>query len=169
MNERKNLWVWVGVAVVVIAAIVAGVVWFINRGKAPQTGPVPVHAPTGQVVVGFPQQLILGTPTSSTATSGASSFFAGITNSYSINYSTSTNQYTAEWTSSSTLASLYKQYQNYVAQNGLTIVNHIDTASIKGIYATNASSAVNIVIAPQSQVAPTKGSKITVSYVSTAQ
>jgi hypothetical protein len=175
MNYRKNPWVWVGVAVVVIIIVIAVVMWIVGREKRSLTGPVPVHAPAGQVVAGFPQQLILGAATSSASSSanvtssGVSSFFGGITNSYSIDYSTSTNQYTAEWVSSSTLASLYKQYQDYVAKSGLTIVNHIDAASMKGIYATNASSAVNIVITPQSQAALAKGSKVTVSYVSTAQ
>lgn len=167
MNDKKNLWVWIGVAVVVVAVIVAVVVWFVNRGQAPQQAAVVpvVHAPAGQVIAGFPQQMILGVSTSSSATSGAASFFSGITDSYSIGYSTSTNQYTAEWVSSSTIAALYKQYQDYVTKNGFTIINHADTATLKSIYATNPISVVNIVITPQSSVGQNKGSKIIVSYV----
>jgi hypothetical protein len=160
MNYRKNPWVWVGVAVVVIIVIVAVVMWIIGREKGSLTGPVPVHASAGQVIAGFPQDLILGIATGS---------LAGVTNSYSLDYSTSTNQYTAEWVSSSTPAALYAQYQNYTAANDWTIMNHADTAALMAIYATNASSAVNIVITPQSQAALAKGSKVTVSYVSTAQ
>jgi hypothetical protein len=157
MNNRKNLWVWIGVAVVVIVLVVAVVVWFINRGQAPQKGPIPVHAAVGQVVAGFPQELILGT-----ATSSSDGSVAGVTNSYSINYSSSTNQYTAEWVSSSTPAALYTQYQNFMAQNGWTITNHADTPTLKGVYAVNTSTVAtaNVVI-----VLSGTGSKVTVSYV----
>jgi hypothetical protein len=156
MKDQKNLWVWVGVAVVVLVAVAAGVTWFLHRGQSTQMGPVPVHAPAGQVVDGFPKALILGAASSS----------SDITNSYSINYSTSTNQYTAEWTSTSTPAALYAEYQTYVVDNGWTITNHVDTATLKGIYAMNASSSViNVVIVPQSQTAQNKGSKVNVSYV----
>jgi len=167
MNDQKNKWIWVGVAVVVVAVVVAVVIWFMGGEQGPNLGPIPVHAPTGQVIEGFPKGLILGTaPSSGTVTD----FFAGITNSYSINYSSSTNQYTAEWISSSTLAALYAQYRAYLADNGWTITNHADTAVIKFIYATNASSSiVNIVITPQEKGAPSKGSKVIASYVSTAQ
>lgn len=165
------MWMWIGVAaaVVVIAAVA---IWFFYGRQKAYLGPAPVHAPEGQVVDGFPRQLILGTPTSTTTTSAVASssmevFFAGITNSYSINYSTSTNQYTAEWLSSSTPATLYKQYQSYIEKNGWTITNHNDLATFKSIYATNASSGVNIVLVPQSKTSTStnKGSKVTVTYI----
>ena len=166
MKDQKNLWVWVGVVVVVIVAVAVGVTWFFGRSPSAPTGPVPVHAPMGQVIEGFPQDLILGTATSSGA---GTNFFAGITNSYSINYSSSINQYTAEWVSSSTPAALYAQYQDYITNNGWTVTNNADTTELYAIYATNASSSViNIVIIPQSQAAQgasDKGSKVTVSYV----
>jgi hypothetical protein len=156
MNDRKNLWVWVGIVVVVIVAGAGTIIWVVNREQTPQTGPIPVHAPVGQVVAGFPQELILGV-----ATSGTEGSVAGVTNSYSINYSSSTNQYTAEWNSSSTLVALYTQYQSYIAANGWTIINQADYPTLKGIYAMNSSmAAVNIVI-----VSENAGSKVTVSYV----
>jgi hypothetical protein len=152
MKDPKVVWAWVGGAVVVIA-LAAGVAWhFYGGGGASNeaaAGPVAVHAPTGQLVPGFPQALILDDA-------------AQVNNSYSINYSTSTNQYTAEWSSSSSLASLYAKYQNYAAVNGWTISNSADYPTLKGIYATNASAtaAMNVIMTPQD-----KGSEITISYV----
>jgi hypothetical protein len=108
-----------------------------------------VHATAGQLIPGFPRQLVLDSA-------------ATVSNSYSINYSASTNQYTAEWVLSSSLASLYVEYQSYAKANGWTISNHADLPTLKGIYATNASStaAMNVIITPQG-----KGSTVTVSYV----
>lgn len=167
MNDRKNLWVWVGVAVVVLVVVIGIITWFVHRGQKPQLGPVPMHAPEGQVVAGFPQDLVMG---AKTASSGAESFFSGITNSYSIGYSSSTNQYTAEWTSSSTPAALYAKYQDYMTKNGWTVTNHADTTALKGIYATNASSSViSVVIVPLVPATQSKGSKVTATYTNTVQ
>lgn len=168
MNDRKGFWVWVGVAVVVIAAVWGGVYWFMHRSGPQAAAPVPVHAPEGQVVDGFPQNLILGSsaPSSSaSSTSGAPGILAGITNSYSINYSSSTNQYTAEWVSASSTAALYAEYTDYVTKNGWTITNHMDSPSLEAIYAVDASSSLNITITPQSSGSH-GGSKVSVTYVS---
>lgn len=150
MKDPKTVWAWVGGAIVVVA-VVAGIAWHFYGGahKLAATGPVAVHAPTGQLVPGFPPSLVLGTSSQ-------------VSNSYSINYSTSTNQYTAEWVSSSSIAALYAKYQTYAAANGWTITNHADYPTLKGLYATNASSsaAMNVIITPQGN-----GSKVTLSYV----
>jgi hypothetical protein len=108
-----------------------------------------VHAPTGQLITGFPKELILDDASQ-------------MNNSYSINYSSSTNQYTAEWVSSSSLASLYAKYQAYAPANGWTVMNHANLPTLKGVYATNASTSVamNVIITPQG-----KGSKVTITYV----
>jgi hypothetical protein len=150
MKDSKVVWAWVG-GVVVVVAIVGGVAWhFYRLAHAPKIGPAPVHASVGQVISGFPQGLILGS--SSTQP----------TNSYSINYSSSTNQYTTEYNSSSSIASLYAQYQSYVVANGWIIINRADTTSIEGLTATNASSTATLVviIVPQG-----KGSKATITYL----
>lgn len=153
MNEsRKSVWVWVGIAVVVIVVVWGGVYWFIHRGS---TGPVPVHAPAGQVITGFPQDLILGTAT------GSAQSAVSVTNSYSIRYSSSTNQYTANWISSSTAADLYSQYQSYASANGWKVINHADTATLKAVYAVNGSSSINVVIVPQTS----GGSAVTATYL----
>jgi hypothetical protein len=149
MKDPKVVWAWVGGAIVVIV-VAAGVVWhFYGTQKPVNTGPVAVHAPVGQLVPGFPPSLILDSA-------------AQVNNSYSINYSTSTNQYTAEWVSSSTIASLYAKYQAYAAANGWTITNSADYPTLKGLYATDASSsaAMNVIITTQGT-----GSKVTISYV----
>ena len=163
MNDRKGLWVWVGVAVVVIAIAWGGVYWFMHRSGPQAAAPLPVHAPAGQVVAGFPQDLVPG-PSSTSSTNGTPGILAGITNSYSINYSSSTNQYTAEWVSASSTATLYTAYTAYVTKNGWTITNHMDSPSLKGVYAVNASSSLNIVITPQPSAQGR--SKVSVTYVS---
>ena len=142
---------------VVIVVIAATVVWFLvhrhgeqvnqsgNQTTA-QTG-VAVFAPKGTVTSGFPMQLILDKA-------------AAVTNSYSINYSASGNQYTAQWNSSSSMTSLYNTYKQYLPANSWTITNDLTKyAGLRGLYATNASSAVNIVITAQG-----KGAQVVVTY-----
>lgn len=150
MKNPKVLWAWI-CGVIVVIALVAGAAWYIYgvMGK-PTTGPLAVHAPVGQLIPGFPPELILDSA-------------AQPDNSYSINYSSSTNQYTAEWNSSSSLASLYAEYQNYAKANGWTVTNQADGPTFKGIYATNASSsaAVNVVITSRTD----GSSEVTVSYI----
>jgi hypothetical protein len=150
MKDSKVLWAWIG-GVVIVVALIVGVVWYFyaNTPKKVVIGPVAVHAPVGQLIAGFPKELILDNA-------------AAVSNSYSINYSTSTNQYTVEWSSSSTIAALYAKYQAYAQANGWTITNHADTAPFKGISATNASSTatMSVILIPQG-----KGSKVTISYI----
>ncbi len=160
MSDPKKVWVWVGVAVVVVAVVWGAVYWLSGSGgpggmQAGAGTGVPVHAQAGQVVAGFPQELILG---AATGTDGSPE---GITNSYSIDYSSSTNQYTAEWDSSSTPAALYAAYQSYLTNNGWTPTNEADTTALKGVYAITATSSLNVVITPQGA----DGAKVTLSYV----
>lgn len=150
MQDKRagNVWVWVGVAVVVIAVILF-FVWKPTPSKAPSTTQaMPQYAPQGQVVSGFPQKLILGTsPT--------------VNSSYSIGYASSTNQYTAQWTSSSSVASMFSQYKTYLAANGWTISNQASVKSAATIYATDASSDVlNLAVTAQGS-----GSQMILSYV----
>ena len=147
MNDSKKIWAWVGVAVVVIVVVLA-VVWKFTPKHA--SGPVPVFAPQGQLTPNFPKGLILDNN-------------AVIAGSYSINYSSSTNQYTAEYNSSDTVPALYKDYQTYFAANGWMVTNSssIKSASKIGVVIAATSSAnVNVTL-----IAKGIGSQATISYV----
>ena len=137
---------WVGVAVVVIAI---AVVFIWSHGKKP-TGPVPVFAPQGQLTPNFPKQLMLDPQ-------------AQVNSSYSINYDPTTNQYTAEWTSSSSLAALYGDYQTYFGNNGWTITNQSGVKAVSKLavlYAATTTANVNVTL-----VSRGKGSDATISYL----
>jgi hypothetical protein len=160
MNKKQAPWIVAGV-VIIIVAVSLGIWWFAAK-KAPQqaapvvTTPPPVvamHAPKGQVAPGFPKELILDNA-------------AALSDSYAINYSASTNQYTAEWISTSSPLSLYDIYHAYVTKNGWTITNQADGSVLKGIYAKKASAALSVIIMPQAQ---NKGTKIMVAYVGVAK
>ena len=148
MKDPKALWAWVGGAVVVIVVVV-GIVWRFYGAKAP-TSLVAVHAPAGQLVPGFPQGLV--------AVDNATQ----MRDSYSISYSTSTNQYTAEWNSSSSVGSLYTKYLDYEKTNGWTITNQADYPTLKAVYATNAAGTETVSINISSRG---NGSKVAISYV----
>lgn len=153
MNSAKNVWVWVGVAVVVIAVVVA-FVWHPGAKPASPSGPVPVFAPQGQLTPNFPKQLMLDPE-------------AQVSTSYAINYDPTTNQYTAEWTSSSSLASLYGDYQKYFADNGWTITNQSGaTAASKlaVLYAATTTANVNVTLVAKGG-AQGGSTDATVSYV----
>lgn len=145
-NRQGNVWVWVGIAVVVIAIILA-FVWRSGAKVPPQPG-TPVYAPQGQVTAGFPQNLVLD---------GA----AKISNSYSINYSSSTNQYTAAWSSSNSLADETLEYQRYLQTNGWRVaLNPVKESTVQALSASNSAATLLVNI-----VAQGKGSQVTVTYV----
>ncbi len=117
----------------------------------PSTPPValgsPAFAPKGELTPGFPKSLILDN--------------AAINGSYSINYSSSTNQYTAEWNSSISLAALYTSYKQYLSLHGWAIINDITKyPTSRGLYARNASSDVSVAI-----VAQGSGSQVVLTYL----
>ncbi len=140
--------------VVALVAIVLAVLMLASYRPAPSpatqqgpSGPTPSYAAKGQLTPGFPRDLILDNA-------------AQISNSYSINYSATINQYTAEWTSSLAMDALYAIYRVYFAKNGWTIVNAAAASGTwRGIYATDHSHDANVTI-----IARGKGSKVTVSY-----
>ncbi len=149
MKDSKRAWVWVGIAVVVIA-IVVWAVWSIRKPPQLATGPMPVFAPQGQLVPNFPKELILDPQ-------------AQISSSYSINYASTTNQYTAEWNSSSSLLSLYNNYNTYFGNNGWTVTNSSGATSaskIAAMYASTSTANVNVTLVAQGQ-----GVGVSVSYV----
>lgn len=152
---------WGTVALIVVAvAVVAGILYVAYRTAEQEplapTGPTtsttapgsPVFAPEGQIISGFPASLILdGSPS--------------VDGSYSINYSASLNQYTAEWKSSSSMTALYEAYNTYLPAHGWAIVNVATKyPKIRGIYAQNASSDVSVAISAEGS-----GSQASVTYV----
>ncbi len=95
-------------------------------------GPAPVYAPQGQMIAGFPTGLILDHNVKAT-------------NSYAINYSSSTNLYVVQWDSSSSVAALYNAYLAYLPANGWTITNRFtDRPDLRGFYAVNNLTSANV-------------------------
>jgi hypothetical protein len=141
-------------AVVVLALIFIFYGYFLSlqtnypNGGSPITqGSTPTYAPAGQLVAGFPPALILDDA-------------ARISNSYSVSYSANTNQYTAVWTSSSSMASLFTAYQNYFKQNGWAIGNTFTgRTTLRSVYATKGNIGAEVVIAAQGTA-----SQVTISY-----
>lgn len=145
-NSQMKRWVIWGGAVVVVAVVVVLIAWFTRPASVPKGSPA--FAPTGKLTAGFPKQLILDP-------------VASISQSYGINYSTTTNQYTASFVSSSSVGDLYDEYLTYLPVNGWPVTNKIAKYSnSRGLYAENASSIVSVAIIIQG-----KGSQATVSYV----
>lgn len=148
MQDTKRIWVWIGVAVIVIGVIVF-VIWR-PTAKAPvvavHTNPPPVYAPQGQLTPQFPKELILDGMTN-------------VTSSYSIGYSSTTNQYTAVFNASTSMAVLFSAYTNYFNSNGWNITNlATQNPSLRGLYAENATSGVAVTIIPEG-----KGAQVTIS------
>jgi hypothetical protein len=152
MKDPKRIWAWVGVAIVVIAVAVWAALQFKQKPVAPVvTGPVPVFAPKGQLTPNFPKDLIIDSS-------------AAIGGSYSINYSSSTNQYTAGYTSSSTVSTLYKDYQSYLTQHNWTVTGSLTThPTFDAIAATQGNNQLQVVISTQG--GQNKGSQVTITYV----
>jgi hypothetical protein len=148
MKDPKRVWAWVGAAIVVV--IIVGVVVWKLMPTSKTTGPVPVFAAQGQLTPNFPKGLMLDPQ-------------AQVNSSYSINYDPTTNQYTAEWTSSSSIASLYGDYQKYFGDNGWAITNQSNITSgsrLAVLYAATSTANVNVTLVTQG-----KGSSATISYV----
>ena len=144
---KKNAWVWVGVVVVVII-VALFFVWKPTPAPAPIPPGTPVFAPKGQIVAGFPQNLIIDPS-------------AQISGSYTINYTTSTNQYTAGWNSSSSLLVETAAYQQYLQANGWSVTpNPVRESTIRALSALKDGESVLVNIITQG-----KGSQVTVTYV----
>lgn len=130
--------------IIIIAASVLIVKFF---PKKPAVG-VPVYAEKGELVSQFPSALILDKT-------------AVVSDSYSINYSTTTNQYTAEYNSSSTVTALYNDYQSYLSKNGWTIIGSLTThPTFDAISAAKGTDQLQVVISTQN-----KGSHVTITEV----
>jgi hypothetical protein len=149
MKDSKRIWVWVGTVVVIIVAVV-WIIWAVRKPSAPPpAGPTPVFAPKGQLTPQFPKTLILDSN-------------AGISGSYSVNYSSSTNQYTAQYDSSSTVTSLYNAYHSYFSENNWTLSGSVTThPAFDALAATQSGAQATVVISMKNG----GGSQVTVTYV----
>ena len=135
------------IAIVIVVIIIVVAVWL---AMSKPSGPKVAFAPQGQLVSGFPQNLILDT-------------MASIGNSYTIGYAANLNQYTANWVSpSSSLSSLYGNYLAYFTQNGWTITNSsTNITNFRGIYAVTSTADANVTMDGSGP----GGVKVTISYV----
>ena len=153
-NQRGNIWVWVGVAVVLIVIVVA--VFWKPSAKAPSSGTStstasgPAYAPPGGLIQGFPASLVLD--------AGPSPTYG---NSYAVQYSSGTvNQYTANWNSSSSVGTIFSDYQAYLTAHGWKLSNLMTTKTGRGLHAENASSTIGLAIIDEG-----KFRTVTLSYV----
>jgi hypothetical protein len=134
--EKKNMRL-LAAAVVIVIIVVIAVVWGYHGSTPPPVG-VPVYTPKGQLTSGFPTELIWGNdPT--------------LSQSYSTNYSSSTNQYTAVFDSADPMELLYADYTDYFAGNGWTIANATTPSSptLRGLYAVKANAVAGVVLSDQ--------------------
>jgi hypothetical protein len=145
--DKKTVILWSAVAVAIICCS-AGVIWNITKGsKKVVVAPTPVFAPQGQLVPQFPTNLILDSN-------------AAISGSYAINYSSITNQYTAEYDSSSTMPTLYNDYQSYLPKNGWNVTGSLTThPTFDAIAASQGHNQLQVVISPYN-----KESQVTITY-----
>jgi len=143
MDKRTRI-VFIAIAVVIV--ILLAFWWYLSSTRPVPMG-TPAFAPSGQLTPGFPKGLVLDS-------------LARVSQSYSINYSTSTNQYTVSFNSSSSVADIYNEYLAYLPANGWPITNKVtEYKNSRGLYAENASSVVSVAIVVQGS-----GSQVTVSY-----
>ena len=142
------------IAAVVILTAIALYAYRYGRPLPPQaSGPPPVYAPQGQIIAGFPKELILDHNVQAS-------------NSYAINYSSSTNLYVVQWNSSSSVAGLYNAYLAYLPTHGWTITNRFtNRPDLRGFYAVknSASSSANVNITITTLGT---GSQVSVGYAS---
>jgi hypothetical protein len=135
-NRKGNALVIVGIVVVAVAVILF-FVWKPNLNLPVGSNGVPMGSPAfaqqGTVVQGFPQNLVLNSP-------------GAVQSSYSIGYSTSTNQYTAQWTSSESVDQLFNDYQAFLASSTWFIANQTSQPGFDTLYLKNGSSSANVSI-----------------------
>jgi len=113
------------------------------------SGPAPIYATQGTLVSGFPKALLLDSR-------------ATLMNSFSISYSSTTNETTGVWASNAPVSSTFSLYQFYFSKNGWKIIEQTSRGNTRGISAVNASSSTSASVVIE---AAAKGSTITISYL----
>jgi len=141
---KGNRWKYIAAAVAVLLVAVVAAYWqFIYKRV-----PAPVYAPKGELVRGFPKELVLDQK-------------GIVSGSYYVNYSTSLNQYTAVFDSTEPMLSLFSQYKDYLSKNGWTITNEITKyETSRGLYAVKGAADASVAIIEQA-----KSREVTVSFV----
>lgn len=130
-TSSRARWSVVIAAVIIVAALV--VFSYVLKPSEPRAA----HAPKGEIVAGFPRELILDDE-------------ALIGNSYSIEYNENINQYAATFSSARPMEDLLGQYKSYLVGEGWSITNEINKyPNSRGIYARKGNQDVNVVIADQ--------------------
>ncbi|RJQ14560.1 hypothetical protein C4553_00600 [Candidatus Parcubacteria bacterium] len=133
-------------AAVIVVALVIGIFTRFRLGPREELGK-PVFAPQGQVVEGFPTELVLDNE-------------ARLNNSYSIKYDEKTKQYSVSFSSNQSAASLLASYKQYFTKEGWLIINETNLQQVKGIYAREVGVDVNVTINVESE-----RSSVMISYV----
>lgn len=139
--------VLIAVAVMVVKVVLQSVS---ENGKSPESSwSIPVtYAPKGNIVPEFPKNLVLDPG-------------AVVTQSYAINYSSSTNQYTVQWNSSSSIKTLFNAYKTYFATNGWAITNSsTQMTSVRAIAASGDPGKISAVI-----MTGGNGSQVILTYI----
>lgn len=151
-NKHHDFVLWLIVVLVAITAAAffvfpnGGGQEYVSQTSTGQPNPnAPTYSPTGQVA-GLPAEL--GFSQNQTSSN------------YGMSYSATTNQYTAEWDSSSSMITLFNDYKTYLTSNGWTITNQTSLNGLYGLYASNPSSTVNVAITPDGN----GGSNVDLSY-----
>ena len=148
MGNKKKLII----LIVILIVVAAGLLIFaqIKHKKTAKVVPpgTAVYAPAGQVVSGFPKELILEPNIQASQ-------------SYSINYASSTNLYTVQWNSTKPIADIYNEYLQYLQVNGWKITNKMTSnPTLRELYAVKPSAQANVSI-----VVKGTGSEITIGYL----
>ena len=151
MDRNQKITLGVLALIVVLGG---GVLTLSRRNKAViKTNPVvtdtnsgaikKTDAPKGQIITGFPKELILDPQ-------------ASASESYTIDYSKQ-NQYTVTLNSTMLPKDLFDTYKKYLVKNGYSIKNENNrSASLISIYATSASADVNVVATRDAGAVTTK-------------
>lgn len=124
------------IIVVVVAAIV--VAFYFNFLKFRQetetsTGPMPVYAAQGEIIGGFPKELILDEQ-------------ARVQESYTITYDEHLKQYTVSFQSDLQATTLFNEYKRYFVAQEWVVANETNLTNIKGIYARKGNGEANVVV-----------------------
>ncbi len=124
-------------AIILVAVAIFSVLFFAGYLRYSKKPIAPVYAPKGELIAGFPKELILDSK-------------AKLDESYTINYDKNTDQYTADYNSDESMLGLFSEYTDYFKQNGWTITNETTKYSgSRGIYAKKDNTEASVAIIDQ--------------------
>jgi len=153
MHERQSkndrVLVWVGV-VALFSGLYLMATWQVPPGTL--SGSMSAYASQGEVIAQFPKALFLDNA-------------VAVEQDYSINYSASENQYTAQWNSEDAPEVVLNEYQNYFTSAGWAIsAGSTGDPNVQQLSASASTGYALVTVAPQGV-----GSQVTVVYVATQQ